>query len=294
MENALRGKVILVTGATSGIGLETARQLADMGAAVIGVGRNLEKSAAAAEQVRQESGNPQVEYLNADLSSQEQIRRLVEGFRSRYERLDVLVNNAGGFFNKYVETADGIELTFALNHLNYFLLTSLLLDLLIKSAPARVVNVSSDAHRNGRINFDDLEGKQHYNGWRAYAQSKLANVLFTYELARRLEGTGVTANALHPGFVATGFGHNNRDLVGWGTRLAQRLAARTPEQGAQTSIYLAASLAEEGVTGKYFVDEKPVPSSPLSYDQSVARQLWEVSAAMTGLDNIPPVLGSQS
>jgi NAD(P)-dependent dehydrogenase (short-subunit alcohol dehydrogenase family) len=157
-----------------------------------------------------------------------------------------------------------------------------------------VVNVSSDAHRNGRINFDDLEGKQHYNGWRAYAQSKLANVLFTYELARRLEGTGVTANALHPGFVATGFGHNNRDLVGWGTRLAQRLAARTPEQGAQTSIYLAASPAVEGVTGKYFVDEKPVPSSPLSYDQSVARQLWEVSAAMTGLDNIPPVLGSQS
>jgi NAD(P)-dependent dehydrogenase (short-subunit alcohol dehydrogenase family) len=294
MENALRGKVILVTGATSGIGLETARQLADMGAAVIGVGRNLEKSAAAAEQVRQESGNPQVEYLNADLSSQEQIRRLVEGFCSRYERLDVLVNNAGGFFNKYAETADGIELTFALNHLNYFLLTSLLLDLLVKSTPARVVNVSSDAHRNGRINFDDLEGKQHYNGWRAYAQSKLANVLFTYELARRLEGTGVTANALHPGFVATGFGHNNRDLVGWGTRLAQRLAARTPEQGAQTSIYLAASPAVEGVTGKYFVDEKPVPSSPLSYDQSVARQLWEVSAAMTGLDNIPPVLGSQS
>jgi NAD(P)-dependent dehydrogenase (short-subunit alcohol dehydrogenase family) len=294
MENALRGKVILVTGATSGIGLETARQLADMGAAVIGVGRNLEKSAAAAEQVRQESGNPQVEYLNADLSSQEQIRRLVEGFRSRYERLDVLVNNAGGFFNKYVETADGIELTFALNHLNYFLLTSLLLDLLVKSTPARVVNVSSDAHRNGRINFDDLEGKQHYNGWRAYAQSKLANVLFTYELARRLEGTGVTANALHPGFVATGFGHNNRDLVGWGTRLAQRVAARTPEQGAQTSNYLAASPAVEGVTGKYFVDKKPVPSSPLSYDQSVARQLWEVSAAMTGLDNIPPVLGSQS
>ena len=292
MSELLQGKVVIVTGATSGIGLVTARQLANKSATVVGVGRDPLKSAAAARQISLDSGNPQVAYLLADLTSQEQVRRLADDFRSRYDRLDVLVNNAGGIFSRRLESVDGIELTFALNHLSYFLLTNLLLDILLHSAPARIVNVSSNAHSGGKINFDDLLGKQSYFGWSAYAQSKMANVLFTYELARRLEATSVTANSLHPGFVATGFGHNNRDLVGWGTRLAQRLAALTPEQGAQTSIYLAASPEVEGITGKYFVDEKSVPSSPLSYDESAARRLWEVSAAMTGLDNVPPVIAS--
>ena len=281
----MQGKVVLVTGATAGIGLVTARELARLGATVVGVGRDADKSAAVAGQVRQASGNPRVEYLLADLSSREQVRRLAQDFGSRYDHLDVLVNNAGGVFNKRSESIDGIEMTFALNHLGYLLLTNLLLDLLLEGAPSRIVNVSSEAQRNGQIDFADLQGVQRYFGWRAYAQSKLANVLFTYELARRLEGSEVTANALHPGFVATSFGHNNKDLFGRGIRLAQRIAARTPEHGARTSLYLATSPEVEGVGGKYFVDEKPAPSSPVSYDESVARRLWEISAAMTGLED---------
>jgi NAD(P)-dependent dehydrogenase (short-subunit alcohol dehydrogenase family) len=279
----MRGKVVLITGATSGIGLVAARELAKMGARLVGVGRDAEKCARVAAQVRRASSNPQVEFLLADLSSQEQVRRLAADFLSRYDRLDVLLNDAGGIFFRRQESADGIELTFALNHLGYFLLTNLLLDLLIRSAPARVVNVSSDAHYRGQIDIADLEVKRRYNGLQAYAQSKLANVLFTYELARRLQGSGVTANALHPGFVTTSFGHNNRGLFGWGNRLAQLIAGRSPQHGARTSIYLASSPEVEGVSGKYFFDEKPVPSSPRSYDQALARRLWEVSVAMTGL-----------
>ena len=278
----MQDKVCMVTGATAGIGRVTATALARQGAAVIIASRNPQRCAETAARTRQETGNARVDYLAADLSSQAQIRQLVEEFHKRYDRLDVLVNNAGAFYMRRQESVDQIEMTFALNHLNYFLLTNLLLDTIEASAPARIVNVSSDAHRGGQIRFDDLQGQKKFSGWRAYAQSKLANVLFTYELARRLEGKEVTANALHPGFVATRFAENNGGLYKAAMSLVH-LFARTPEQGARTSIYLASSPQVEGVSGKYFTDEKPVDSDPASYDQVSARRLWDVSAEMTGL-----------
>lgn len=280
----------MVTGATSGIGQVTARVLAERGAEVIVVSRNAEKCANTVTRIRQQSGNERVNYLVADLSSQGQIRDLVKRFQLRYHRLNVLVNNAGGFFLTRRESTDGIEMTWALNHLSYFLLTNLLLDVLIDNgAPghaSRVVNVASASHRGAHIDFDDLQKKHRYRGMQTYGQSKLGNVLFTYELAGRLERAGhserVTANCLHPGFVATNLAGDN----GWLIRLCLpllRFFGRTPEEGAQTSIYLAASPEVEGVTGKYFVDCKPVRSDPASYDQTVAERLWEISAEMTGL-----------
>jgi NAD(P)-dependent dehydrogenase (short-subunit alcohol dehydrogenase family) len=193
----------------------------------------------------------------------------------------VLVNNAGGFFARREESADGIEMTWALNHLNYFLLTDLLLETLKASAPARIVSVSSGAHMGAKgINFEDVGFKQGYSGWSAYSHSKLANVLFTYELARRLAGTRITANALHPGFVATGFGHNNGGLMRTGMNLVQKIAAKRPEQGAETSIYLASSLEVEGVSGKYFDNKQAVKSSAASYDTEAAKRLWTLSETM--------------
>ncbi|OGO65464.1 MAG: short-chain dehydrogenase [Chloroflexi bacterium RBG_19FT_COMBO_55_16] len=286
MNNRLMGRVCLVTGATAGIGAVTARELARMGATVVGVGRNPDKCATVGERVKSETGNPQVEFLSADLSSQAQVRRLAEAFKQKYDRLEVLVNNAGAYYLTRQDCVDGIELTFALNHLGYFLLTNLLLDLIKASAPARIVNVSSNAHQSARMDFASLKGGGFYNSWAAYSQSKLANLLFTYELARRLEGTGVTVNALHPGFVASSFAHNNGWLVAWGTKVAQKLAGRTPEDGARTVIYLATSPEVEGISGKYFIDEKVVDSSPVSYDETSAKRLWVVSEQMTGLRTV--------
>ena len=283
MSDTMKGKVVLVTGATAGIGEVTARELARMGARVIGVGRDQHKCADVAARIRSTTSSEAVEFMVADLSSQAQVRRLADEFRRKYTRLDVLVNNAGGFFSTRQESADGIELTMALNHLNYFLLTHLLLDLLKSSEPSRIVNVSSDAHRNAQIDFEDIEAKRKYSGWRMYGQSKLANVIFTYDLARRLAGTSVTANALHPGFVATRFGHNNGGMMSAGLKLFQKIAAKPPEQGAQTSLYLATSPEVEGVTGKYFSDQKQVPSSQASYDESAAKRLWAWSEEKTGL-----------
>jgi NAD(P)-dependent dehydrogenase (short-subunit alcohol dehydrogenase family) len=281
-DKALRGQVCLVTGAASGIGAATARALARHGAAVVLVDRDAETGAATAGQIARETGNGAVEFLQADLSAQEEIRRLARRFESRHHRLDVLVNNAGAIFSRRQESVDGIEMTFALNYLGYFLLTNLLLDTLKASAPARIVNVSSRSHARARIDFDDLQSRSRYHGLRAYAHSKLAIVLFTYELARRLEGTGVTANALHPGLVATGFGMHHSGILGLVMRLF-RPAFISPEQGARTSIYLATSPEVEGVTGKYFVRCEAVPSSPASYDMDTARRLWQVSAAYTNL-----------
>lgn len=278
----MNGKICMVTGATSGIGLATAIELARRGATVIIVSRNPQRCQAAVLHIRQQTGSSTVETIPADLSSQLQIRQLAQAFQSRYSQLDVLVNNAGAFFLRRQESADGIEMTFALNHLNYFLLTYLLLDRLKASAPARIVNVASDSHRGARINFNDLQGKRGYNGFQAYGQSKLANVLFTYELARRLEGAQVTANALHPGFVATNIGKNNGLLARLVMPIAQLNAIR-PEEGARTGVYLASSPDVEGVSGTYFTREKPVQSDPASYDLQAARQLWEISAEMTGL-----------
>ena len=278
----MRGKLCMVTGATSGIGMVTSQVLAQAGAEVIVVGRNKEKSEATVDRIRQQTGNPTVEYMLADLSSQAAIRQLAETFKRQHERLDVLVNNAGAFFLWRQQSVDGIEMTFALNHMGYFLLTNLLLDKLKASAPARVINVSSGSHRGERINFNHLQGKRFYNGFRAYGESKLANIYFTYELARRLEGTGVTVNAMHPGFVATNIGTNN----GWIVRAIRPLMdlfALSAEEGADTINYLAVSKEVENITGKYFIKRKAVSSSPISYDESLARRLWQVSMKLTGL-----------
>jgi retinol dehydrogenase-12 len=280
--DTMHGKVCLVTGATAGIGLATAHALAQKGAVVYIVGRSLDKCAATVYQIQTETGNQAVEYLLADLSSQEQIRVLAAQFQSQVQRLDVLVNNAGAFFLRRQQSVDGIEMTFALNHLSYFLLTNLLLDTLKASASARIINVSSNSHYGSRINFEDLQGQRRYWGNAAYGQSKLANVLFTYELARRLGDSQVTANALHPGFVATNIGSNN----GWLARLFLWFAHRkalTPEQGARTSVYLASSPQVAQVTGKFFVKCKQVESDPASYDQETARRVWVISAELTNL-----------
>jgi retinol dehydrogenase-12 len=278
----MHGKVCMVTGATSGIGLVTAHALARQGATLIVVGRNPERGATTVSRIRQETGNQAVELMVADLSAQAQVRQLASEVQSRFAHLDVLINNAGALFGRRQLSHDGIEMTFALNHLAYFLLTNLLLDALKASASARIVNVSSEAHRGARLDFADLQGQHRYSGWRAYAQSKLANILFTYELARRLEGTSVVANVLHPGFVATNFGRNNRSITAVFWRIAQ-LAAISPEEGAQTIIYLASAPEVKGVNGEYFVKKKSVRSSQVSYDRAAAERLWQVSVELTGL-----------
>ena len=272
----LAGKVCLVTGATGGIGLITAQTLAARGADVVLVSRSAAKCEQAVAQIKAETGNRQVSYLAGDLSSMAQVQSVAERFLAQHDRLDVLVNNAGAVFASRQVSADGYEMTMALNHLNYFYLTTLLLDRLLASAPARIVNVSSDAHRIGRIDFDDLMSERRYSSFGVYSMSKLANVLFTYELARRLEGSDVTANALHPGFVASNFGRSNGGVWNMFMPVVQ-LFAISPQRGAETSLYLAASPAVEGVTGQYFDKRRPVKSSPASYDVATQRRLWEVS-----------------
>ncbi len=279
----MKGKVCLVTGATSGIGEVTARELARRGAEVIIVGRSPERCAATLDRIRNDTGATAVDSLIAELSIQAEVRRLAGQVQDRCPRLDVLVNNAGGMYLTRRESVDGIEMTLALNHLSYFLLTNLLLPLIKRSAPARIVNVASDAHQGGVIDFDDLQRQKSYSGWRTYQQSKLANILFTYELARRLEGSGVTANTLHPGFVRTNFFQEWGGWIGFITKVGASMIALTPEQGARTSIYLASSPEVEGVTGQYFVKEKPAGSSTRSHDQAVAQRLWQESEKMTGI-----------
>jgi NAD(P)-dependent dehydrogenase (short-subunit alcohol dehydrogenase family) len=230
--------------------------------------------------VKAETGNPEVELLVADLSSQQSIRGLAAEYARRHDRLHVLVNNAGALFPRRELTVDGLERTFALNHLGYFMLTRLLLDLLLASAPARIVNVASAAHARGRIDFDDLQSESHYGGLTAYRASKLENLYFTYELARRLHGSGVTVNAVHPGTVATHFG---LDQPGW-FREVKRLIRpflRTPPEGADTVIYLATAREVEGVSGLYFVDRRPGRSSPRSHDAGAQARLWALSEELT-------------
>ncbi len=279
----IRGRVCLVTGATSGIGRETARGLARLGATVVLAGRNPERGAATREGIVLDTGNPNVDFMLVDLSSQASLRAFARDFKAKYPRLHVLVNNAGFYTNRRTLTVDGIESTFAVNHLGYFLLTNLLLDLLRTSAPSRIVNVSSEAQRSGRIHFEDLNGERKFSGFRAYSQSKVANVLFTYELARMLEGTGVTANCLHPGVVRSNFGKGGGAFMAFMVRLLSPFMI-SPREGAGTSIYLASSPDVEGVSGKYFIKKRPADSSGLSHDEGVRRRLWDVSAELTGLD----------
>jgi NAD(P)-dependent dehydrogenase (short-subunit alcohol dehydrogenase family) len=273
----MNGKVCLVTGATDGIGKVSARVLAELGAKVIIVGRNPEKSAIVLAELRSISGNENIDLLMADLAVMQEVRDLAEQVISRYDRIDVLLNNAGGYFTKHEITSDGLEMTFALNHMSYFLLTNKLMELLKYSAPARIVNVSSDAHYGVDMEFENLNGEQEYKAWKAYQKSKLANVLFTYELLKKVPAD-ITVNCLHPGFVATNFGHNNGGFVGPVLKIAQRISAINPEEGAETSIFLCSSPEVKGVSGKYFFKCKPKISSQESRNKDTGKRLWQISS----------------
>lgn len=278
----MEGKVCLITGASQGIGKATAIALAKMGATIVMVSFDQGRGDAALKEIKSISGNENIELMLGDLSSQQSIRQLADRFKQKYTRLDVLVNNAGVMKWKQEFTTDGIESTFAINHLASFLLTNLLLDLLKASAPARIVNVSSSAQGMGKIEFDDLDGRKKYSGIKAYSQSKLANVLFTNELDRILQGTGVIANCLHPGVVRTNFGNTGSLFFKtFGTLMKPFMLP--PDKGAATSVFLASSPQVEGISGKYFVKKKAENSSPVSYDEMTAKKLWEVSAKMTKL-----------
>ncbi len=270
------GKVCVVTGATSGIGEATALELAQRGATVAVVGRDASRTAQSVDRIRARTGNPSVLPLVADLSAQKQVRDLARQIRTQHDRLDVLINNAGAIYSRRMLSPDGVELTWALNVVAPFLLTERLLDLLRTSAPSRVVNVTSAAHRTGRMRFDDLEGRRRYFGFRSYSQSKLALLLYTGELARRLEGSRVTVNAVHPGFVNSHFGRNNGAVVDGFWRVAEFLFGASPARGARTSVYLATAPELASTSGRYFRSGRVAVPSPASRDREAARRLWKI------------------
>jgi NAD(P)-dependent dehydrogenase (short-subunit alcohol dehydrogenase family) len=275
-ENHLEGKICLVTGSTSGIGKVTARELAKQGATVVLVSRTRAKGEATQTEITQATGNPHVELLVADLSLLADVRRLASEFQHTNSHLHLLVNNAGCAYPTRTLTSEGLEATLVVNYLAPFLLTELLLDTLKASAPARIVNVSSAQHANAHIDFDNLQGEKKYGNLSTYNQAKLAVLLWTYELARRLKGTGVTVNALHPGITATNFPSGMTGVLAWGMKLSKPFLL-TPEKGAQTTLYLATSPEVDQVTGKYFVKSHETKSSNDSYDQTVGARLWEVT-----------------
>ncbi len=275
-------KIFLVSGATDGIGRVTALKLAQIGGRVILIGRNAAKGERVIGDIKRASGNAEIEFELADLSSQSDIRALAERLNDRLPQLDVLVNNVGAWFNRRALSTDNIEMTFALNHLGYFLLTGLLLDKLKAAPAARIVNVSSMAHKGPQVSFDDPEGENGYSGWRAYQASKLANILFTYGLAEKLAGSSVTVNCLHPGFVASKFAHNNGGWLKWMMIVVQQLAAISEEKGARTSFYLASAPEAEGVSGKYFVKSEIAKSNAASHERAAQERLWQISEALTG------------
>jgi NAD(P)-dependent dehydrogenase (short-subunit alcohol dehydrogenase family) len=279
----MANKVVLITGGTGGIGKATAIGLARLGARIGITGRDRARAEQAAADIRTASGNPAVDAFAADMTSQAEVRRLAVAVLAAYPRLDVLVNNVGGFWAHRHLTADGLERTFALNYLAPFLLTSLLLDRLTSSAPARVVTVSSGAQAMGRIAFDDLQGTRNYSGQRAYSQSKLASVMFTNELARRLAGTGVTANCLHPGVVRTNFGSEDQARFFAVISRVTLPLLKTPAQGAQTAIYLASSPDMDGITGQFFANRKLKTANKAAYDTDLTARLWQVSADLVGM-----------
>jgi NAD(P)-dependent dehydrogenase (short-subunit alcohol dehydrogenase family) len=283
----MNGKVVMVTGATSGIGVVTAHKLAEMGAEVVIVSRLESRLETAVRRIKAETGNDKVSYIQGDLSSTADVRHVANTFLQNHNRLDVLVNNAGAMFWNRLETVDGYEMTLALNHLSYFLLTHLLLDVLKRTASehgeARIINVASDAHVQAKLNLDDIQQKQWQNGFWTYGVSKLMNIMFTYELARRLEGTGVTANVLHPGFIETGFGKNNGKLLSGIMSILHKVVAKPPTVGAETPVYLASSPEVKGITGKYWVDKKQKRSNEASYNVEEQKRLWEISEELTGI-----------
>lgn len=273
--------IALITGGNAGMGKATATELARLGKFVVILCRDKEKGERALEEIKEESGSNEVDMMLCDLGSQLSIRRFVSEFKKKYKTLNILINNAGVIVPSRQETSDGYELQFGVNHLGHFLLTNLLLDTIIKSAPARIINVSSGAHKAGKIHFEDIHLKKNYNLIKAYAQSKLANVLFTYELAERLKNTGVTVNTLHPGAVATQMGISRE--TGFGTLITSILKPifRSPLEGAATAIYLAVSEEVQHTTGKYFCNKKPIKSSKRSYDKALAKKLWDYSTSAT-------------
>ena len=279
----MRGKTCIITGATDGIGLESAARLGALGARLILVGRNRDKGERALTILRTRVPDLIAEMHYADLSRRGEIQRLVPELLSAAPRIDVLLNNAGAFFARRDVTEDGLERTFALNHLGYFLLTHLLRERLIASAPARIINVASGAHRKAVLDFGDLQCAKRYSGWLAYQRSKLCNILFTRDLARRLVSTGVTANCLHPGFVATSFGDNNRGLFRFGIDLAKRFSAISVERGAETPVYLASSAEVETISGRYFYQCREHAPSAAAQDDGAAARLWQASTKLAGL-----------
>lgn len=290
MTAPMTGKTCLITGATSGIGEASARALAGMGARVVLAGRDPSRCEATAARIRARHPSAVVEALVADLGHRKGWTGLAAEFLARHDRLDVLVNNAGAVFFERELNGDGIERTFALNHLSYFGLTCLLAGALMKGTPSRVVNVASGAHWRGRMHFEDLGLDANWGGYRAYAQSKLANILFTSELAGRLAGSGVTANSLHPGNVRTRFGSNNRTPMGWVTVAFLKCFGVDSDEAARTVVHLAASPEVEGVTGRYFHRCREWHLSRAAQDDGAARRLWEISETLTGV-RLPPATG---
>ena len=279
----MQNKTCLVTGANAGIGQQTALELARMGATVVLVARDPQRGEAARAAIAAATGNPRVDLLQADFAAPDSMRAMTAAYAARYDRLVVLVYTAGVYLTRRETTADGLEMTFAVNHLGYFMTTLLLWPSLLAAGAARVVNVSSDAHRQAKLNFDDLQNERRYAGFRAYGQSKLANVLFTYELDRRRGDAPITVNVVHPGFVASNFGRNNRGVVGLLMTRLVPLFAKSVIEGAATSVYLASSPEMAGVSGRYFTDCRAVKSAPQSYDRAAAERLWAISEELTGV-----------
>jgi NAD(P)-dependent dehydrogenase (short-subunit alcohol dehydrogenase family) len=284
--HTVKDKVCVITGGTDGIGKAAAYGLAVQGARLLVHGRDPAKGAQAVAELKARSGNPAIEFLQADFSSLAEVRRLAAAIIERTPRVDVLVNNAGAIFVKRTLSADGHEMTFAVNHLAPFLLTHLLLDTLKSTAPSRIVTTASNAHRNAKIPFDDLQLADKYSPMRAYGISKLANILFTRTLAKRLQGTGVSARCLHPGFVRTSFGSNNKsDVSPWVKRIFLFISrfGHTPEKGAETLVYLAASPQVQGASGRYYFDSKPLAPSAAGQDDGAAERLWKASERLVGI-----------
>lgn len=280
--NSMKGKICMITGANSGIGKATALGLANLGATLVLVCRDQIRAEEAISEIKEKSGNGSIGLLLADLSSQREIHNVVNEFKKKYDHLDVLINNAGVNLHQQTLTEDGIETTFAVNYLAYFMLSNLLFETLKDSAPARIVNVASSVQAKS-IDFDDLNGNNHYRQLKAYAQSKLAVILFTYEFARRIKGTGVTVNCLHPGFVKTNMIRKFRPFVKYFYHLVGLFMLK-PKKGAKTSIYLASSPEIDGTNGKYFKKKKEIKSVKISYDESVAKELWDLSVKLTNID----------
>jgi len=287
----MKGKICIVTGSNSGIGKETALALAKMGAKVVMVVRSQERGEKAQKEIIKQTGNNSVDLMICDISSMDSIRRFAKEFKNKYKRLDVLVNNAGAMFNKREVTPEGFERTLAVNYLGPFLLTHELLDLLKSSTPSRIVNVSSGLAKNGKVDLDDLQSEKNYRGTKAYSQvrapvyanTKLMVMMFTYELARRLEGTGVTANVLMPGFVATNLGKNSGSLSSSLMFKMVRPMQISPKKGAETTVYLASSSEVTNLSGKCFAKKKETTTCPASYDENLQKQLWTRTEIMLGL-----------